>query len=118
MAICVTLRDSKGTFVDRRHIDFTNQSVIVIDDNFWNSDKHLGSVEVEYFSLKNLVIPYAAVIGAYQTNFGLTYIHTYSRNYSNHEMENGFTVMESCESNSPLEILKRLKVSLFCIMVF
>ena len=99
MAICVTLRDSKGTFVDRRHIDFTNQSVIVIDDKFWNSDKHLGSVEVEYFSLKNLVIPYAAVIGAYQTNLGLTYIHTYSRNYSNHEMENGFKVMESCESN-------------------
>ena len=99
VAICVTLRDEKGTFVERKHIDFENQNVIVVDGEFWNLDKHFGSVEIEYFSLKNLVIPYAAVIGAYETNSGITYIHTYSRNYSKHEMENGFTVMESCESN-------------------
>ena len=99
VAICVTLRDDKGSFVDRKHINFETQSVVIIDNKFWDLDNHLGSVEVEYFSLKNLVIPYAAVIGAYETNSGITYIHTYSRNYSKHEMENGFTVMESCESN-------------------
>ncbi len=99
VAICVTLRDSQGYFIDRKHIDFENQSVIIIDRDFWELDNHSGSVEVEYFSLKNLVIPYAAVIGAYETISGITYIHTYSRNYSKHEMENGFTVMESCESN-------------------
>ena len=27
------------------------------------------------------------------------FLHTYSRCYSNHEMETGFTVMEGCESN-------------------
>ena len=99
VVICVTLRDTQGYFIDRKHIDFENQSVIIIDRDFWELDNHSGSVEVEYFSLKNLVIPYAAVIGAYETNSGITYIHTYSRNYSKHEMENGFTVMESCESN-------------------
>ena len=95
VAICATLRDHKGKFVERKHINFENQSVIVVDNKFWNLENHLGSVEIEYFSLKNLVIPYAAVIGAYETSAGITYIHTYSRNYSKHEMENGFTVKES-----------------------
>tara|TARA_Y100000739_G_C20610178_1_gene468083 strand:- start:2226 stop:3758 length:1533 start_codon:yes stop_codon:yes gene_type:complete len=99
VAICVTLRDAKGNFVDRKNIDFENQSVINIDGRFWDIEFHSGSIEIEYFSLKNLVIPYAAVIGAYETDSGITYVHTYSRNYSKHEMENGFTVMESCESN-------------------
>ncbi len=109
VAICATLRDHKGKFVERKHINFENQSVIVIDNKFWDLDNHLGSVEIEYFSLKNLVIPYAAVIGAYETNAGITYIHTYSRNYSKHEMENGFTVMESCESNWTIRDTKEIE---------
>ncbi len=99
VAICVTLRDSKGKFVDRRHLSFGKQNIIVVNDGFWGLEKHTGSVEVEYFSLKNLVIPYAAVIGVYETVSGISYIHTYSRCYSKHEIETGFTVMESCESN-------------------
>ena len=89
----------KGKFIDRKHINFEDQNVLVIDSEFWGIDNHLGSVEVEYFSLKNLVIPYAAVIGVYETQSGISYIHTYSRCYSCHEIETGFTVMESCESN-------------------
>ena len=99
VSICITLRNSKGEFVDRRHLEFGDQSIIVVNDEFWGLDVHTGSVEVEYFSLKNLVIPYAAVIGVYETIHGISYIHTYSRCYSKHEIETGFTVMESCESN-------------------
>ena len=99
VAICVTLRNSKGKFIDRRHINFQDQNVIIINGDFWGVDNHFGSVEVEYFSLKNLVIPYAAVIGVYETSCGISYIHTYARCYSKHELETGFTVMESCESN-------------------
>ena len=99
VAVCVSLRDSKGNLVERRNIDFKNQNIIVINDIFWNINNHRGSVEVEYFSLKNLVIPYAAVIGVYETIKGISYLHTYSRSYSKHEMESGFTVMEGCESN-------------------
>ena len=109
VATCVTLRDAQGRFIDRRNIDFESQNVVIIDGDFWNLDNHLGSVEVEYFSLKNLVIPYAAVIGAYETNYGITYIHTYSRNYSKHEMETGFTVMESCESNWTIRDSKEIE---------
>ena len=71
VAICVTLRDKEGCFIDRKNIDFQDQSVIILDKDFWVLDNHLGSVEVEYFSLKNLVIPYAAVIGAYETKLEL-----------------------------------------------
>ena len=99
VAICVTLRNDKGEFIDRRHIDFTESNVIIINRQFWGIDNHYGSVEVEYYSLSNLVIPYAAVIGVYETSLGISYIHTYSRCYSTHELETGFTVMDSCESN-------------------
>ena len=99
VAVCVTLRDKNGKFIDRKNIDFHDQNVIILDREFWDLDNHTGSVEVEYFSLKNLVIPYAAVIGVYETKLGISYVHTYSRCYSNHELETGFTVMESCESN-------------------
>ena len=109
VAVCVTLRDEKGKFIDRKNIDFENQSVIVLDNQFWGIDNHLGSVEVEYFSLKNLVIPYAAVIGVYETKLGISYIHTYSRCYSKHELETGFTVMESCESNWTIRDSKEIE---------
>ncbi len=99
VAICVTLRDSKGDCIERKHLRFDKKSVIIVDGEFWNVKQHIGSVEVEYFSLTNLVIPYAAVIGVYETNLGISYVHTYSRCYSKHEMESGFTVMEGCESN-------------------
>ncbi len=109
VAICVTLRDKEGCFIDRKNIDFQDQSVIILDKDFWVLDNHLGSVEVEYFSLKNLVIPYAAVIGAYETKLGISYIHTYSRCYSKHELETGFTVMESCESNWTIRDSKEIE---------
>jgi len=109
VAICVTLRNSEGVFINRKNIDFQNQSVIIVDNDFWGLDNHFGSVEVEYFSLKNLVIPYAAVIGAYETKLGISYIHTYSRCYSKHELETGFTVMESCESNWTIRDSKEIE---------
>ena len=59
--------------------------------------------------MKNLVIPYAAVIGVYETKYGISYIHTYSRCYSKHELETGFTVMESCESNWTIRDSKEIE---------
>ena len=109
VAICLTLRNSEGVFINRKNIDFQNQSVIIVDNDFWGLDNHFGSVEVEFFSLKNLVIPYAAVIGAYETKLGISYIHTYSRCYSKHELETGFTVMESCESNWTIRDSKEIE---------
>ena len=94
VAVCVTLRNDKGDFIDRRHIDFNDSNVIIINRQFWGIDNHYGSVEVEYFSLRNLVIPYEAVIGVYETSLGISYIHTYSRCYSTHELET-FTVMDT-----------------------
>jgi len=109
VAVCVTLRDNKGNFINRKNIDFQDQSVIILDKEFWDLNNHNGSVEVEYFSLKNLVIPYAAVIGVYETKLGISYVHTYSRCYSKHELETGFTVMESCESNWTIRDSKEIE---------
>ena len=45
VAICVTLRDGQGCFVDRKISDFQDQSVIILDNEFWGLDNHFGSIE-------------------------------------------------------------------------
>ena len=49
------------------------------------------------------------MIGVYETKLGISYIHTYSRCYSKHELETGFTVMESCESNWTIRDSKEIE---------
>ena len=100
VSISISLRKSNGELVKRINAKFDDKSVINIDHLFLGiEDVFEGSLEVEFFCLDNLTIPYAAIIGIYETLNGISYVHTYSRNYSHHELEAGFTVTESKESN-------------------
>lgn len=100
VAVAISLRRRDGSLAKRINTDFHNKSVINIDHTFLGLNEAFeGSLEVEFFCLKNLTIPYAAIIAIYETLNGITYVHTYSRNYSQHELEAAFTVTESKESN-------------------
>ena len=55
-----------------------------------------GSVEIEIFSLIDMVIPYAGILVIYQSKFGTSMTHTYGRTYSSYEIEEGNT-LSKCE---------------------
>ena len=48
-----------------------------------------GSCEVEAFSACDLRIPYSAIMGVYETKDAITMVHSYSRTYSQIEVEDG-----------------------------
>jgi hypothetical protein len=87
VAIIASVRGMDGVLIDRCRLRFKDGQVI----NFCPAvqSKFEGSVEIEVFASENLVIPYAAIIAWYETKMGLSLVHSYSRAYSNHEIEEG-----------------------------
>lgn len=58
-----------------------------------------GSVEVEVFAIRNMRIPYAAIMAVYECKDSISMVHSYTRTYSQHEIEEGRTITlgeESC----------------------
>ena len=71
--------------------DLVNRQMISLDEkavcNYSPPNDFEGSVEVEVFSIKNLRIPYAAVMAVYESTNSVSMVHSYARAYSQHEIE-------------------------------
>ena len=52
---------------------------------------------MEAFSQVDLRIPYAAVMGIYETKQSVSMVHSYSRTYSHWELEEGRTISDGHE---------------------
>jgi hypothetical protein len=91
----INLRDASALLIERIKVEFTSAEVF----NYSPPPGFHGSVEIEAFSIKNLRIPYAAVMAVYECADSITMVHSYSRAYSQHEIEDRRTICvgeESC----------------------
>lgn len=95
VTVLYTLRTLAGVMVERRRVDFSSAQVAHLRPG---PEEFEGSIEVEVFSIENLVIPYAAVMVVYESGNAVTAVHSYGRTYSNHEIEEGRTICEGEES--------------------
>jgi hypothetical protein len=95
VGLLFSIRDLDGNLIERREKYFDN--CLVINERDWPISE--GSVEVEAFGNKNLRIPYAAVMGIYETQTSISMVHSYGRNHNLIELEDGnflTTGRESC----------------------
>ena len=93
--VLANLRKLDGTLIKRIKIDFQDRWVC----NYCPPNNFEGSFEIEAFSNKNLRIPYAAVMSIYESKNSISMVHSYSRIYSQHEIEDNRTISlgeESC----------------------
>ena len=98
VAIVASTRDMTGRLLRRERIGFDRGSVINYRPQLPPGDVE-GSVEIEIFAARNMVIPYSAIMAVYQSGRGLAMVHSYARSYSRHEVEEGRTISvgeESC----------------------
>lgn len=94
MNVVINLRKINGDLVNRQMISFDEKVVC----NYSPPNNFEGSVEVEAFSIKNLRIPYAAVMAVYESTKSVSMVHSYARAYSQHEMEDKRTICNGEES--------------------
>jgi hypothetical protein len=92
--VFLNIRDLSGELLNRRVIDFNMSSVC----NYSPPENFEGSVEVEAFSIKNMRIPYAAVMAIYESTESISMVHSYARAYSQHEIEDKRTITNGEES--------------------
>lgn len=81
-----SLRKMDGSLISREILSFKNSNVINYSPVLTEQDFE-GSIEIEIFSLDNMVIPYAGIIGIYESENGISMVHSYGRIYSNYEIE-------------------------------
>ena len=73
-----------GKLIEEKKINFNKGNVVNLCPlNFKDGE---GSFEVIVKSDQNLRIPYAAIVAVYETKYGLSAVHSYSRYYSKEEM--------------------------------
>jgi hypothetical protein len=95
--ILVSRRTMDGVLHDRKEYKFEKGNVINYSE--LAGEEFEGSVEVEIFSSRNMVIPYSAIMVIYENQNSISMTHSYGRVYSPHEIEEGRTIMigeESC----------------------
>jgi hypothetical protein len=85
--LVATTRRMGGEVVLREEISFDGHDVINYRPNV---EESAGcSVELVASSDDNLVIPYTAMVGVYETARGISAVHSYGRAYSDLEIESG-----------------------------
>lgn len=89
MIIC-SLRTMDGELLERKMLSFDLGRVINYEAPI--DGKFEGSVEIEVFASKNMVIPYAAIMAVYEDENSISMCHSYGRVYSLHEMEEKRTI--------------------------
>ena len=92
--VLVNLRNLSGEIINRKVIEFEKSYVC----NYSPPDNFEGSVEVEAFSIKNMRIPYAAIMAIYESSKSISMVHSYARAYSQHEIEDKRTIVNGEES--------------------
>ena len=91
--LLVNWRGMKGDLVRRDTVDFEERNTATLSPPSGFS----GSCEVEAFSANDLRIPYSAIMGVYETKDSISMVHSYSRTYSQIEVEDGRTISEGHE---------------------
>tara|TARA_Y100001970_G_scaffold294331_1_gene450786 strand:+ start:93212 stop:94624 length:1413 start_codon:yes stop_codon:yes gene_type:complete len=94
VGLLFSIRKLSGELVERRELYFNDG--LVINESKWPIEE--GSVEVEAFGNKNLRIPYAAVMGVYETEASITMVHSYGRNHNLIEIEDRSSLTSGRES--------------------
>ena len=94
VGLLFSIRSMDGEIIERRERYF--EEGLVINESNWPITE--GSVEVEAFGNKNLRIPYAAVMGVYETEQSISMVHSYSRNHNLIEIEDGGSLTVGRES--------------------
>jgi hypothetical protein len=89
VGVIASVRSIDGTLLKREHLEFVNGRVINYEPRFSDKTSFEGSVEIEVFSSKNLVIPFAAIMALYKAKDSYCAAHTYTRTYYPHEIEAG-----------------------------
>jgi hypothetical protein len=92
--VLINLRKIDGSLVSRESVDFDKSEVY----NFSVPFGFEGSLEVEVFSARDMRVPYAAVTAMYECQNSITMVHSYSRTYSQHEIEDNRVITEGAES--------------------
>jgi hypothetical protein len=90
----INLRKIDGALVSRELVDFNRGEVF----NFTVPYGFEGSLEVEVFSAIDMRIPYAAVTAMYECQNSISMVHSYSRTYSQLEIEDNRVITEGAES--------------------
>ena len=91
--LLVNWRTMSGDLLLRESVDFEGKNVATLSP----PDGFCGSCEVEAFSACDLRIPYSAIMGVYETKDAITMVHSYSRTYSQIEVEDGRTISDGHE---------------------
>lgn len=91
--LLVNWRCMKGDLVRRDSIDLESKNVATLSP----PKDFCGSCEVEAFSANDLRIPYSAIMGVYETRDSISMVHSYTRTYSQIEVEDGKTISEGHE---------------------
>ncbi len=96
--ILANYRNMNGELIERKELKFNEKNVFEIyPKNF------TGSCEIETFSSNDLRIPYSAIMVVYETEDSISMVHSYSRVYSNLEVEDKKTI---CDGHEGCWILK------------
>lgn len=108
----INVRTMKGLLIKKRLLNFQKSNVINYDGN--DLEKNFeGSVEVEVFSNKNLVIPYAAIMAIYNSKKAMSMTHSYSRIYSKKEILDKDAISTGEEACWTIRDTKKIKS--FCV---
>lgn len=97
VAVICSLRQMDGKLLFRARLRFNDGEVLNLRPLAAGLSEFEGSLEVEVFALENMVIPYAAVMAVYESPTGLSMVHSYSRTYSRHEVEEGRVICDGEE---------------------
>lgn len=96
VGILASVRKKDGTLVRRERLTFTQGQVLNYSP-FQKSDGFEGSVEIEIVCAENMFIPYPAIMVIYRSAKGISFVHSYGRTYSPHEIEEKRTITEGEE---------------------
>lgn len=94
VGLLFSIRGTDGSLIERRERYF--EEGLVLNESDWPISE--GSVEVEAFGNRNLRIPYAAVMGVYETESSVSMVHSYGRNHNLIEIEDGESLTVGRES--------------------
>lgn len=112
VSIVITTRALDGKVIERKLYNWGEAAVI--NHIVSLGEETEGSVEVEVFGGRNLVIPYPAIVAVYETANGISMVHSYARTYSPLEVEEGNTIEEGSESCATIR--DSLSVQSFVVM--
>ena len=93
VSLIASWRELSGKLVKRESINFDNSNVLVLTP----PDDIEGSCEIEAYSSSNLKIPYAAIMAVYESEKSISMVHSYTRTYSNIEVEDDETISDGHE---------------------